>query len=121
MKNRRPDRAFIAQAERENDLAALVRGVIAVALHDRDFDYAQDLCLRLATHPHLNVRGNAFQAIGHLVRLHQRLDEPRARPLIDAALRDPSEYVRTQAEEVRDETARVLCWEWGSEGLGVRS
>lgn len=112
MKNRRPDRAFIAQAERENDLAALVRGVIAVALHDRDFSYAQDLCLRLASHSNLNVRGNALQAMGHLIRLHKQLDERSVRPLIAASLRDPSEYVRSQAEEVRDESARVLGWKW---------
>ena len=113
MKNRRPSRAFIEQAERENDLAALVRGVIAVALHDRDFPYAEDLCLRLAIHPNLNVRGNALQAMGHLIRLHRRLDESRARPLISASLRDESEYVRSQAEEVREETARLLAWKWG--------
>src|SRR5262249_25950191 len=112
MKTRRPDRAFIARAERDNDLAALVRGVIAVALHDRDFDYAQNLCFRLAAHSNLNVRGNALQAIGHLIRLHRRLDETRARPIIVASLRDPSEYVRTQAEEVRDESARELGWKW---------
>jgi hypothetical protein len=113
MKNRRSDRAFIARAERENDLAALVRGVIAVALHDNDFAYAQDLCLRLAAHTNFNVRGNAFQALGHLVRLHKRLDEPRIRPLLAAGLGDSSEYVRSQAEELRDETARVLRWKWG--------
>ncbi len=112
MKNRRPDRAFIARAEREDDLAALVRGVIAVALHDRDFAYAQDLCLRLAAHTNFNVRGNALQAMGHLVRLHQRLDEARVRPLVELFLHDKSEYVRSQAEEVRDETARVLGWKW---------
>ena len=110
MKNRRPDRAFIARAERDDDLAALVRGVIAVALHDRDFDYAQDLCLRLAAHNNYNVRGNALQALGHLVRLHQHLDESKVRPLLDRTLHDKSEYVRSQAEEVRVEPARLLAW-----------
>lgn len=112
MKNRRPDRAFIARAERDDDLAALVRGVIAVALHDHDFDYAQDLCLRLAGHRNFNVRGNALQAMGHLVRLHEQLDEERARPLVEASLHDAFEYVRSQAEEVREETTRLLGWKW---------
>jgi len=112
MKSRRPDRAFIARAEREDDLAALVRGVIAVALHDRDFTYAQDLCFRLARHINFNVRGNALQAMGHLVRLHKRLDETKVRPLLEICLHDGSEYVRSQAEEVRDETAGVLGWKW---------
>ncbi len=112
MKNRGPNRAFIARAEREDDLAALVRGVIAVALYDRDFVYAQDLCLRLARHTNFNVRGNALQAMGHLVRMHQRLDETTIRPLLETCLHDRSEYVRSQAEEVRDETARLLAWKW---------
>ena len=112
MKDRRTDRGFIERAEREDDLAALVRGVIAVALHDRDFDYAQGLCLRLAMHPNFNVRGNAIQAMGHLVRLHQRLDEVRARPIIESGLHDASEYVRSQCEEVRDESERILGWKW---------
>jgi HEAT repeats len=112
MKSRRPDRAFIARAEREDDLAALVRGVIAVALHDRDFVYAQDLCLRLARHTNFNVRGNALQAMGHLVRMHHRLDEAEVRPVLERSLHDGSEYVRSQAEEARDETTRVLGWKW---------
>ena len=112
MKTRRPDRAFIERAEREDDLAALVRGVIAVALHDPEFTYAEALCVRLAAHQNLNVRGNAIQAMGHLIRMHGRLDEATARSIIEAGLHDESEYVRSQAEEVRDESARLLGWKY---------
>lgn len=112
MTTRRPDRAFIERAEREDDLAALVRGVIAVALYDPDFSYAQALCVRLSAHVNFNVRGNAIQAFGHLVRLRGRLDEATVRPIIEAGLHDPSEYVRSQCEEVRDESANLLGWKY---------
>lgn len=112
MKTRRTDRAFIERAERDDDLAALVRGVISVAIHEPDFSYAQALCIRLSAHRNFNVRGNAIQAMGHLIRMHGRLDEPDIRPILETGLQDESEYVRSQAEEVRDESARVLAWQW---------
>lgn len=112
MKTRRTARAFIERAERDDDLAALVRGVISVAIHEPDFAYAQALCVRLAAHCNFNVRGNALQAMGHLIRMHGRLDESAVRPILDSALLDESEYVRSQAEEVRDESVRVLAWKW---------
>lgn len=66
---------------------------VAVSLDPPDCAWAQDVCLRLAAHPHFNVRGNAVLGFGHLARTCGVLDEARVRPLVEAALRDPHEYV----------------------------
>ncbi len=101
----RPDRAFLARAEQEDDLAALVRASTPVAWHEPDAAWALDFCLRLARHWHYNVRGNAVQALA-LMRSHRRgqagWDAAAAEAALAAALHDPHEYVRAVAEETRD-------------------
>lgn len=104
----RPDRAFLARAEQDDDLAALVRASSAVAWHEPDAAWALDFCLRMARHWHYNVRGNAVQAL-MLMRSPRRgqpgWDEAAAEAALAAALRDPHEYVRAVAEEARDAAA----------------
>ena len=52
----------------------LLRAVLSVALHSDDEVWASSSCLRLAAHPHFNVRGNAILGLGHRARRHRRLD-----------------------------------------------
>jgi len=105
----------------ENALAAdrpedLWRAVIAVSMHDEDWKYAQDLCVRLSRHRHFNVRGNAVLGFGHIARVHQKLDREVVSPIIEAALKDEEEYVRDHARSARDDTELFLLWKYESEG-----
>ncbi len=99
-RDRRPDRAFLAKAEQEDDLAALVRGVVAVALHDPDAEFALAFCRRLTTHWHANVRGNALQALAQMIRLERSGERAALADAAERGLHDESEYVRSQAEEL---------------------
>ncbi|HEX8274323.1 MAG TPA: hypothetical protein VF615_16925 [Longimicrobiaceae bacterium] len=83
---------------------------VAVSLDPPDCAWAQEVCLRLAAHPHFNVRGNAVLGFGHLARTCGALEEARVRPIVEAALRDPHEYVRGQAEAAADDLAHFLGW-----------
>ena len=82
----------------------LLYAVVSAALYSDDPDWAEDICLRLAKHEHFNVRGNAILGFGHIARIHRRLNEGRAKPLIEAALRDASDYVRAKL------TLRRMTW-----------
>jgi hypothetical protein len=87
----------------------LLRAVLAVALHSEDCDWASSICLRLASHRHFNVRGNAMLGFGHLARRFGRLD-PVARDIIEAGLGDPDPYVRGQADDAADDVRHFLRW-----------
>ena len=57
---------------------------------------------------HFSVRGNA--SLGHLARIHRRLDRLAVLPIIEAALLDPHEYVRGQANAAADDIEQSLGW-----------
>lgn len=91
----------VAQAEAtilRNELDELAAVPIAVALYAHDFEWVQNVCLRLATHPDAIVRGNAILGFGHLARRFRTLDRQTIEPLVTAALLDQNEFVRGQAE-----------------------
>jgi hypothetical protein len=98
-------RDVVEQALREDDPDTMLRVVVAVAMHDADWRYAQDLCVRLSSHRHFNVRGNALLGFGHIARVHRQLDRARVRPIIEAALRDTDDYVRGHGHDAADDTA----------------
>jgi hypothetical protein len=110
-------RDAVERALRDDDVDALLRAVIAVAMHDADWRYAQDLCVRLSSHRHFNVRGNAVLGFGHISRVHQQLDRAVVQPIIEAALRDANEYVRGHGVDAADDTAHFLGWKYDQKDL----
>jgi HEAT repeat protein len=76
---------------------------LAVALHEPDVNWAQTFLISLVGNESPVVRGNAVQGLGHLARLHGKLDVVIARPVVVAALADPDPYVRGQAENAQDD------------------
>lgn len=105
-------RDAVEQALRDDDPDALLRAVVAVAMHDADWRYAQNLCIRLSSHPHFNVRGNAVLGFGHIARVHRQLDQVVVQPIIKAALRDANDYVRNHGVDAADDTAHFLGWQY---------
>src|SRR5918995_6573972 len=75
-----------------NDPVELLYVPVAASLYAEDFEWAQDLCVRLARHPHFNVRGNAVLGFAHLARRFRRLDRAVVEPLVVTALADPDPY-----------------------------
>lgn len=52
----------------------VARALISAALYDSDFDWVQQKCLEFLSGPDVGLRGTALVALGHLARLHGRLD-----------------------------------------------
>jgi hypothetical protein len=92
-----------------DDPEELLRVVLAVVLHSQDGPWASSICLRLARHGHVHVRGNAILGLGHLARRFHHLD-PVARGVIEAGLQDTEDYVRGQAESAADDAEQFLQW-----------
>ena len=96
----------------DDDAEALILVAIGVSMHGEDWRYAQDLCVRLSSHPHFNVRGNAVLGFGHVARVHRQLDRTLVQPIIQAALRDENDYIRGQAVCAMDDTTFFLKWHY---------
>lgn len=94
-----------------NDLNELKFVAITVALVFPDQLFAQKICVRLCAHENREVRGNAVMSLGHLARRFRRLDEVIVRGIIESALRDDDENIRTLAKSAADEIHQFLHWE----------
>ena len=98
-----------------DDPAELLYVPIAASLYAEDFDWVQGVCVRLARHPHFNVRGNAVLGFAHLARRFRRLDRAVVEPLILDALSDPDTYVSGHAREAIDDLRHYLGWQLAPE------
>jgi hypothetical protein len=101
-----PSRFKLERALEQNNVSLLDRMVVALALYG-EIAFTQRLCQKLALHPHETVRGNAILGFGHLARRAKKLQSPSLR-LIEAGLRDPSDYVRGQAWAAASDAAFFL-------------
>src|SRR5437879_4332210 len=86
-----------------DDPEELLYAVLSAALYSDDPEWAEDVCVRLSTHEHFNVRGNAILGFGHIARIHGGLTEIKVKPLIEHALKDKSDYVRGHANDAADD------------------
>lgn len=109
----------IEAAIRRNHPDELPLVPITIALVSVDRESAEDTCLLLASHENPEVRGNAVVCLGHLARRFRTLDEKRVRPVIESALRDNDEYVRSNAKSAADEIHQFLGWHIDGHVYGV--
>jgi hypothetical protein len=93
-----------------NDPGELQFVSITIALADLDFNFTQSVCIQLCSHEDGHVRGNALVSLGHLARRYRRLDEQTVKPILEAALQNPEEYVRVSAKSAADEIHQFLHW-----------
>lgn len=85
----RVTREEVEQAFATGEADALTRVLISMAFHEPDADWAQERCLVALEHPSAVVRGLAATCLGHLARIHRRLDLGRVRPRLEAMRADP--------------------------------
>jgi hypothetical protein len=93
-----------------NDPGELQFVSITLALADLDFNFTQSVCIQLCSHEDGKVRGNALVSLGHMARRYRRLDEQTVKPILEASLQSPEEYVRASAKSAADEIHQFLHW-----------
>lgn len=101
-----------------NDPDELQLVPVTVALSSSELALAQDVCLKLCTHEHFKVRGNAVMSLGHLARRFRALDEDKVRPVLESALNDKDDYVKTLAKSAADEIHQFLHWQFSGHIYG---
>lgn len=102
--------AEINSALERNEPEEMLEVVLSAVLYCDDHDFAEELCVRLSSHPHFNVRGNAILGFAHIARIDKRLDEATIKSIIQLALLDEHEYVRGQANAAKEDVEHYLGW-----------
>ena len=82
--------------------------VVGMNAADCDREWAEHICITLASHPHFNVRGNAILGFGHIARVCRALDIERVVPIVASALSDSHDFVRGQACNAADDLLAFL-------------
>jgi hypothetical protein len=103
-------RCEIEEAIARDDRERLQAAVLSAALHSSDPEWAESICVELARHDHPGIRGNAILGFGHIARLHGRLTERLVKPVIETALGDSDEYVKSNAISAADDVEFFLKW-----------
>ncbi|WP_165975970.1 hypothetical protein [Actinomadura rubrisoli] len=73
---------------RQDDEAAQ-NALLSLALHGHDWKWVQDQCLGLLNNPSQPLRSTAVICLGHIARIHKKLDLDRVLPALRHALNDP--------------------------------
>ncbi len=105
-------KADIEKALADNNANELLLMVLSVALYSDDFEYAENFCIQLSNHEHFNVRGNAILSFGHIARIDGKLNESVIKPIIENALTNENEFVRSQADGAKDDIKHFLKWKF---------
>ncbi len=91
------EEAYSAFATSKPEL--ICSALVAIALHEPDWRWAQDRCLEFAQHPEATVRQIAATCLGHVARIHQKLDLEKVAPVLHQLLSDPELCVSGCAED----------------------
>lgn len=63
--------------------------LIRVTFHESDWRWAQEHCLSLLKHPQKEIRQLAVTCIGHIARIHRRIDISKVVPALKRLQSDP--------------------------------
>ena len=63
--------------------------LVRVAFHEPDYEWAQDRCLEFCNHDDAEVRGVAVTCLGHIGRIHGKLNMSKVGPVLERLLSDP--------------------------------
>ena len=80
---------------------AIMEALVSAAFYDPEWKWVQTTCLRFLDHPDKRVRCSAATCLGHVARIHRRLDIEIIVPRLIALSGDPS--IRPHAETALDD------------------
>lgn len=92
---------------------------IIVALCASESSEAAAVCIRLSQHDDPYVRGNAVLSLGHIARRFRSLDKSTVKSIVEKALMDPSDHVRSLAKSAADEIHQFLHWNIKGHTFGI--
>ena len=68
----------------------IVQALLGVTWHVADWEWVQDRCLRFLDSPWPAVRDTAITCLGHLARIHKKLNTPKVLDALTKKLADPA-------------------------------
>lgn len=73
----------------QSDPLSICDALLSLVYHDPDAYWLQDKCMEFLNYPDKMVQGQAITCLGHLARIHQKLDLQKVNPALNALRDDP--------------------------------
>lgn len=83
------DRAELERLLESGNEGAIIDALLSAALYDPDWRWVQNTCFRCLDHPAKWVRWNAATGLGHVARIHKKLDLELVLPKLVGLRSDP--------------------------------
>lgn len=83
------DRAAAEVEFSSGDSVRICRALVSLALHDLDLYWVQDICLTFLNDKNPEIGGVAATCLGHLARIHGKLDRERVIAALRSRQDDP--------------------------------
>lgn len=61
----------------------ICKALVSIALHEKDWRWAQDRCLELLESKNVEVGAVAATCLGHIARIHKKIDKDRVIPALE--------------------------------------
>jgi hypothetical protein len=84
-----------------DDSERIAFALVNAAFHDADWRWVQERCLGFARDDVAAVRQIAVTCLGHVARVHRRLDLERVLPALDELSGDPQVQVGDALDDIR--------------------
>ena len=88
--------AFVSDDSKEIAFA-----LVNVAFHDPDWRWVQEKCLTLVRSDIAALRQVAVTCLGHVARIHRKLDLEKVLPVLDELLHDPEVQVEDALDDIQ--------------------
>ena len=90
----------------QRDEPGALRALLGAVHSEPDWMRAQDECLRLLEHPSPAVRRLAVTCLGHIARIHRRINRSEVLAALERASADPA--VAGVVDDARDDIAQFV-------------
>lgn len=61
----------------------ICQSLLALVLHENDYDWLLELCVKHLEHEDCDVQAVAIQSLGHLARLYGKMDKKTVTPMLE--------------------------------------
>lgn len=71
------------------DINLIAEGLVSLSLYEKDWQWAQNICLHFLDSDDPNISGLAAISLGHIARIHRKLDKDRVKSALENKMNNP--------------------------------
>lgn len=72
-----------------NDVQLITESLVALALYEKDWRWAQNVCLAFLDNDNPDISGLAATSLGHIARVNRKLDKEKLKFALAKKINDP--------------------------------